>query len=235
MTLNDIMEELKSMGSEQTKKTLLRHGACEPLFGVKVADMKMIVKKVKKNHELSLALFDTGNSDARYLAGLLADEKKVGINDLNHWVENANWYMLSEYTVPWIAAESRFGFELGKQWIQSDAEHIASAGWSCLASLATIQENEQLDLGFFEACLDRIGETLHLQTIRVRYTMNGFVIAVGSSIPSLTEKAKAIAKKIGKVEFHLDGTACKLPDALSYIEKIEGMGRIGKKKKMARC
>jgi hypothetical protein len=30
-------------------------------------------------------------------------------------------------------------------------------------------------------------------------------------------------------------TACNVPDAKSYIEKIESMGRIGKKRKMARC
>lgn len=41
------------------------------MFGVKVGDMKTIVKKVKVNYELSLLeLFDTGNSDAMYLAGL---------------------------------------------------------------------------------------------------------------------------------------------------------------------
>jgi hypothetical protein len=30
-------------------------------------------------------------------------------------------------------------------------------------------------------------------------------------------------------------TACKVPDALAYIEKIESMGRIGKKRKTMRC
>ena len=73
MQLAEIMQQLEAWGSEQTKKTLMRHGAREPLFGVKVGDLKKIEKKVKKNHQLAMQLYDTGNADAMYLAGLIAD------------------------------------------------------------------------------------------------------------------------------------------------------------------
>ena len=77
MTANEILIELESYGDSQTKNTLLKHGAREPFFGVKVQDLKKILKKTKKNHELSLDLYRTGNSDAMYLAGLMADEHKI--------------------------------------------------------------------------------------------------------------------------------------------------------------
>ena len=51
MTADEILKELESFGDPQTKKTLLRHGAKEPFFGVKVADLKTILKKTKKIHE----------------------------------------------------------------------------------------------------------------------------------------------------------------------------------------
>ncbi len=89
MTLEEIMLELEQYGDPQTKKTLMTHGAREPLFGVKVADLKKILKKTKKNHELSLELYNTGNSDAMYLAGLMADETKITKEQLESWVENA--------------------------------------------------------------------------------------------------------------------------------------------------
>jgi len=66
MTKKQVMDQLKTFGNPQTKKTYATHGAKEPYFGVKVADLKTILKKTKKNHELSLALYDTGNSDAMY-------------------------------------------------------------------------------------------------------------------------------------------------------------------------
>ncbi len=52
-----------------------------------------------------------------YLARLIADENLVTQEELQDWVKKAYWYMLSEYNVPWLAAESRFGWELGREWI----------------------------------------------------------------------------------------------------------------------
>ncbi|HNF15981.1 MAG TPA: DNA alkylation repair protein, partial [Leptospiraceae bacterium] len=56
MTVDEVLAELKKMGNESTKKVLMKHGAKEPFFGVKVQDLKKIVKKVKKDYELSLQL-----------------------------------------------------------------------------------------------------------------------------------------------------------------------------------
>ena len=235
MTISEVMQELESMGSLQTKKTLLRHGAAEPLFGVKVGDMKQIVSRVKKNHELSLALFDTGNSDAMYLAGLIADEKKISKAELQHWAEKATSNMISEYTVAWIAAESPYGWELGLEWIESDREQIVLSGWSALASWVSIRPDAELDVAQLENLLDRVAATIQTAPNRVRYVMNNFVIAVGCAVVPLSEKAKDTAQQMGVVEVFMGDTACQVPSALAYIEKVRGMGRIGKKKKMARC
>jgi len=235
MTLHEVMRELEAMGNEQTKKIFLRHGAKEPFFGVKVGDLKKIVKKVKKDHELSLELYATGNSDAMYLAGLIADEKQITKEQLQNWTEKAFWYMISEYTVPWITAEIRYGHELGMEWIESDEERFASAGWATLANLVSIKTNDDLDIKELDTLLDCISKTIKYAPNRVRYTMNGFVIAVGSYVPELTETAIEIGKKIGKVDVEMGGTACKVPSSPEYIEKVKNMGRIGKKRKAARC
>ncbi len=55
--LNEIMDKLIAMGSEQTKQIFLRHGAKEPLFGVKVGDLKKLVKDVKKKTSISLVRY----------------------------------------------------------------------------------------------------------------------------------------------------------------------------------
>lgn len=235
MTVAEIMKELEAMGNDATKNTFLKHGAQEPFFGVKVGDLKKIQKKVKKNHELSLALYETGNSDAMYLAGLIADEKEISKADLQKWVEAAGWYMISEYTVAWIAAESNYGYELALEWIESNQESIASSGWATLGSLALIKPDDELDIAAFQKLLDRVGETVHNAANRVRYTMNGFVISVGSGITPLSAHAAKVAEKIGKVSVDVGGTACKVPLATDYIQKVVDKGRLGKKKKMARC
>jgi len=235
MTTKEILYELKEYGDEQTKSTLMRHGAKEPFYGVKVQDLKKILKKTKKNHELSLELYDTGNYDAMYLAGLMADEKQITKEQLERWVSQAYWSYLSEYAVPWVAAETEYGFELGIKWIQSDIETIASAGWGTLAYYAAVNEDEKLDTKTYIKLLDTVEKEIHGAQNRVRYTMNGFVIAVGTYVEALTQKSKEVAKKIGKVSVDVGGTACKVPLATEYIDKVIARGRIGVKRKSARC
>ena len=118
MTAQEIVEQLRPLGRDSYKKVLLNHGVKEPFFGVKIEDLKKIQKRIKKDYRLALDLYDTGIYDAMYLAGLIADDAKMTRKDLLHWVDKANCAMLSEYTVPWVAAESNHGRALALEWIE---------------------------------------------------------------------------------------------------------------------
>lgn len=235
MTLNEVMAELERLGTDQTRKTWLNHGAKGDFFGVKIGDMKTIQKKIKRNQELALQLYNTGNTDAMYFAGLICEPQKMTKKQLQDWAKKATWGMLSEYTVAWAAAESQYGQELALEWIDAKDEGLQSAGWNTYSGLLALKQDEELDTREITMLLDRIQKTIHTQGERVKYTMNGFVISVGSYVPSLTNKAKATGAAIGKVEVYMGNTACKVPDAVSYIEKAEDMGRVGKKKKTVFC
>jgi 3-methyladenine DNA glycosylase AlkD len=235
MTAEGILKDLAKLGNEGIKKTLMRHGAREPFFGVKIEDLKKLQKAIKKDYTLALELFESGISDAMYLAGLIADETRMTKDDLQRWVKKAYWTMLSDYTVAWVAAESSHGFELAREWIGSADERIASAGWCTLSSLMSIKPDDELPLKELEKLLDRVGKHIHKAPNCVRSSMNGFIIAAGSYVASLTEKALRIADQIGKVSVDVGDTACKVPDARAYIEKVKNKGKIGKKRKMARC
>src|SRR5947209_5142815 len=134
MTAQDVLDELKAMAKPSIKKVLMNHGAREPFYGVPVENLKKIQKRIKRDHALALELYETGVSDAMYLAGLIVDDGKMTKKDLDRWVKQAYWYMLSESTVPWVAAESPHGWALGLEWIESKTESIAAAGWSTLGA-----------------------------------------------------------------------------------------------------
>jgi len=235
MTAKDIVAELKKLGTEQTKKMWMTHGAQEPCLGVKVEDMKKIQKRVKMDYQLALDLYDTGIADAMYLAGLIADDAKMTKKDLQKWVENATWGMVAEYTVPWVASASPHGREIALKWMESKDEAIASAGWGTYSSLVAITEDADLDLAEIKSLLERVAKSIHQQPNRVKYVMNGFVIAVGSYVKALTDTAIKTAKQIGKVSVDMNGTACKVPDAIEYIGKVAKRGAIGKKRQTAKC
>jgi 3-methyladenine DNA glycosylase AlkD len=235
MTKDQVMEQLKAMADPQTRKTWARHGAKEPFFGVKIGNLKLIEKRVKKDHKLAKELYATGNSDAMYLAGLIADENAVTKEEPQNWLETASWHMVSEFTVPWLAAESRYGWELALKWIESDKEAVASAGWCTLASLCTIKPDEELDVKHLAKLIKRAEKEIKKAPNRVRYNMNCFVIAAGQGVAALTDAAIAAADKIGKVECDMGDTACKVPDAGAYLRDMIDRGYIGRKKKKARC
>lgn len=235
-TLKQIMAALEAKGSAQTCRTFERHGA-DPsrLFGVKVGDLKVIAKTIKGDQDLAIALYETGNYDAMYLAGLVADGRQLTKARLNAWARQADWSMIAEYSVPWLASESPHGPALADRWIKAKQEHVASAGWNTWSGLVTTRPDEQLDLEHVEQLLQRVQDGLESAPNRVRYCMNGFVIAVGAYCEPLAKRAKAVAKALGKVHVDMGGTACKVPDAGAYIAKIESMGKAGIKRKTIRC
>lgn len=235
MTLKETMSELEKLGSEQSRKIYTNHGCKSEMFGVSVANLKIILKQTKKDHELALKLYNTGNADAQYLAGLMADSKKLTIEDFENWANNASWYMVAEYSVAWNVAESPFCLELAEKWINSKDENIQAIAWASLSSYLSYEKRNPIDSSFIDACLNKIEKEIHSSGNRVKYTMNGFIIALGAGEPEYFKACQDLAKRIGKVEVFMGKTSCKVPEAVSYLDKIKKMGRLGKKKKTIKC
>ena len=232
---SQVMAELKKKGTEQTRKTYLRHGAPSDMFGVRIAELKTIAKRIKGNQELALELYNSGNVDAMYLAGIVADGASMSKRQLESWAKSASWHMLSEYTVPWVTCESAHARDLALKWIRSKKESIACSGWCTYSGILATRPDSELDKDEIKDLLRRVVEQIDSASDRVRYTMNGFVISVGTYVKPLLRQAKATAKKIGTVSVDMGDTSCKVPLATAYIEKVESAGRVGKKRKTIRC
>jgi len=236
-TVAFIMADLRKKGTEKTRKIYARHGmATDKMFGVSVADLKIIAKKIKGQQALACELYETRNLDAMYLAGMVADGSQMTKQQLNAWAEGAaNLQMIAEYTVPWVTVENPHARDLALQWIKSRKEGVASSGWCTYAGLVATQPDEGLDLAEIEGLLCAVVKGISSAQNRVRYTMNGFVIAVGTYLKPLLKQAKAAARQIGAVSVEMGDTACKVPLATTYIEKIEAACRVGQKRKTIRC
>lgn len=236
LTLAEVMLELEQLGTEQTRRTFARHGApADRMFGVKIGDLKTILKKIKGRQELALELYDTGNCDAMYLAGLVANGALMTKKQLESWAKKASWCQISEYTVPWVASESTFAAELAQKWIDAKQPSVVSSGWMTWSAIVATRPDEELDLKTLEKLLERVVGTIHDSDNGVRSAMNGFVISVGGYVLPLQKKARDAAKKIGKVEVDVGATACKVPLALEYIDKMIARGNAGKKRKTVKC
>lgn len=235
MTAKQILAELKPLGNDSYKKVMSNHGVKEPFFGVKISDLQKIRKRIKKDYQLALDLYDTGNYDAMYLAGLIADDARMTREDLQRWIANATHSGIASFTVAWVAAGSPRGWELALEWIDSKKAMTAEAGWATLRSLVSIKDNSELDLAELKQLLEQVRKGIHQAPDNVRYQMNSFVIAVGSYVQPLTDTALQLGEKIGPVAVDMGNTSCQVPFAPDYIRKVQKRGAIGKKRKSAKC
>jgi len=236
MTAKDIIAELKKLGNAPAKKNWMNNGgAKEPCLGVKVEDLKKIQNRVKTDYQLALDLYDTGIADAMYLAGLIADDAKMTRKDLQKWVENAICDWVAEYTVPWVASAGPHGREMALKWIEAKDETIASAGWQTYSSMVAIKEDADLDLAEIKALLQRAAKSIHQQPDRIKYAMNGFVIAVACYVKPLHKLAGDTANGIGEITVEQVGRCSTIPFAPDRIKKFEARSAIGKKRKSPKC
>ena len=77
-------------------------------------------------------------------------------------------------------------------------------------------------LGAVAVCLAAVGLLLDASAPRVRYTMNGFVIAVGTYVKPLLKAAKGTARKLGKVEIDQEAQARAYAALLGSLRETEG-------------
>lgn len=235
MNFEMVMQELEALGKERTKKMYESNGALEPLFGVSTGEMKPIFKVVKINQPLAEQLYATGNYDAMYFAGIIADPKAMTEADFDRWMDMAYFYMLSDYVVAVTLAEADIAQEVADKWILSGEELRMSAGWSCYCWLLGNRPDGEFTESKINNMLEIVERTIHDSPERTKYAMNNFIYTVGVSYLPLHDKAVETAKIVGPVEVKRDKKNSSFLLASENIKKAVDKGRVGFKRKHVRC
>ncbi len=225
VNLMETMQALESKANANAQKTYRKHGVRSETFGVLYADLYALQKRIKHDHALAEALWETGNHDARILATLIADPAQASEALLERWVGAVDNYALG-MAVTDYAAQTPCALQLMARWMHSDDEWFGQAGWGifarCVGTEAGISDAE------VESYLKIIQAEIHTRKNRVRHTMNAALIAIGLRNAHFEERATEVAKTIGKVHVDHLGTGCKTPDAIAYIQKVKAR-KAGKK------
>ncbi|ANE46476.1 DNA alkylation repair protein [Paenibacillus swuensis] len=235
MDLDMVMQELEAMGKEQIKKRYLNNGAREPLFGVATGEMKPILKKTKLDQPLAEQLYATGNYDAMYLAGIIAEPNAMTDADYDRWMDAAYFYMLSDYVVAVTLSEADIAQEVADRWIASGEDLRMSAGWSCYCWLLGSRPDREFSENKLAEMLDQVEKTIHDAPERTKYSMNSFIYTVAISYTPLHDKAIATANAVGPVEVMSDKGKTKSLIAVDNINKFLARGKLGFKRRHVRC
>ncbi|RUL55551.1 DNA alkylation repair protein [Lysinibacillus antri] len=235
MDCTTVMQELEALGKERTKKMYISNGAHEPLFGVATGAMKPIAKKIKINQPLVEELYATGNYDAMYFAGIIANPNAMTESDFDRWIDDAYFYMLSDYVVAVTLAEAPIAQEVADKWIASGEELRMSAGWSCYCWLLGNRSDAEFSESKIANMLEMVKNTIHDAPERTKSAMNNFLYTVGISYLPLHEKALETAKEVGPVEMKRDKKKSAVLNAAENIQKELDRGKLGFKRKYVRC
>lgn len=216
LSVDEVMRTLEAAGTEQTRKTYRRHGVTGPIFGVLFSAIKPLVKRIGVDHALALALWDTGNHDARTVAAKIADPYALGPDDLTRLAESLNGRSC-EHLVAQLAVDGPHGRAAAEAWLASADPGLRTIGWSVVGGLAL--RDAALPDSWFEAHLRATEATIHSAANVQRWAMNHALIAIGCRSEGLRATALAAAARIGTVDIDHGDTWCKTASAAASIEK----------------
>jgi len=232
VTLDETMAALEAAGTEQTRVTYRRHGASEPLFGVKFGDRRPMAKRIGTDHALAQRLWASGNTDARLLAAMVADPGEVSEGELDAWLEDIETYFLVDTFVAEIASKTPGRLERAERWIASDRDRTAQAGWD-LMSFVALSSDEVTD-DYFEAQLGLIAQRIEGYGNWTRRSASNAITGIGLRNDELEAAARRTAAEIGEIEFDPGQTSCVMPDPIEYLEKTKAYRARQAEKRAAR-
>lgn len=235
MNLQEAMSELESLGTERSKNMYVSNGAKEPVFGVATGAMKPMSKIIKKDQALAEKLYATGNYDAMYFAGVIADPKKMTEADFERWIDQAYFYMISDFIVAVTLSETDIAQAVADKWIASGDELRMSAGWSCYCWLLGSRKDSEFDTGKLDGMLKKVEQTIHAAPERATYSMANFVYTAAVSYVPLHDRAVETAKAMAPVEVSQGTSKSKVLQTSENIQKAVEKNRIGFKRKYVRC
>ena len=132
-----ILSELRSLGSERNRAGMARYGInVAQAFGVSVYELRRIAKRLGTDHSLALALWATGNHEARLLACFVDDPARVTERQLEAWVRGFDSWDLCDQATTSLFDQAPLAWPKAVEWAGRDDEWVKRAGFTLMAGLA---------------------------------------------------------------------------------------------------
>ncbi len=216
IALKDTLKQLEALGNEKMRAQNKKHGSGDNQFGVRLGDIRKLAEKIKANHELALALWETGNLDARLLAILLLKPKNLSRAEMDRMVRSATAAQLADWLNSYVVKNHPDKEALRQVWMAADDPWAARAGWS-LTSGRVARSPEGLDL---PALLERIESEMGGAAPEVQWTMNSCLAGIGIHFPKHRKRAIAIGEALGVYRDYPVSKGCTSPFAPIWINEM---------------
>ncbi len=219
MTLKETLKQIEALGDETLRARNRGHdhfGARYGDIGVPLGDIRKLATKIKTNHELALALWETGNVEARLLATLLIKPKNLSRTEVDRMVRSATSVQVAEWLNSYVVKKHPDNEALRLAWMADDDPWAARAGWG-LTSERIARSPEGLDL---PALLERIESEMGGAPPEVQWTMNFCLGGIGIHFPKYRKRAIAIGDALGLYRDYPVSKGCTSPFAPIWINEM---------------
>ena len=222
MTKAEVIEVLRenrdARGEANWKKLGDRAGGLIS-YGIGLTKLRAIAKKIGRDHDLALKLWNEKSHDAKVVALLIDDPKALTREQVEKQVDGAAPGMLSHALSSCDAtlAKSPIAFEVAQDWMVSKDPVRRSCGYGLVYELSKNIRDERLTDDFFLDCIDRIGKTIATEENWVRVGMGGALMGIGKRNKKLNAAAVKVATKIGPIYFSDGDKKCEPMDVLKHL------------------
>lgn len=216
MTLTEALARLEALGSDRMRAQNRRSGAGDNQFGARLGDIRTLAKEIKANHALALALWETGNLDARLLAILLMKPREIAADDMDRMVRSNALIPVSDWLNSYVVKLHPEKEKLRQAWMAGDHVMAARAGWSLTAERIG-KSPDGLDL---PALMDRIEREMAGAAPEPQWTMNVALAYVGIHHPAHRARALAIGEALGVYRDYPTAPGCTSPFAPCWIKEM---------------
>lgn len=216
MPVKETLAQLEALGNEKMRAQNTRNGAGENQFGVRLGDIKKLAKNIKTNHELAMALWETGNIEARLLATLLVQPKKLSASEMDSLVRSVKFIQVADWLNAYVVKHHPDNETLRIKWMTSDDTMAARAGWN-LTAQRVVKNPDVLDL---PAILNRLESEMGNAAPEVQWTMNFTLAEIGIHCPEHSERAVSIGEGLGVYRNYPVSKGCTSPFAPIWIKEM---------------
>ena len=223
VNLESVLFDLQSLGDPRAIELWRKLGyKVEKYFGVNLTNIKLISKKIKINHELSVQLWESGYHDAKLLATYISDHNKIDELTIDKWSLALNSWDLSDKFCENAVSKTNFAEKKIEEWLTSDNVMQRRCAYILIYNICKIGKKVSNPLKYLTPVKTGL---LDIEN-SVRDGANYAIIGLGSISEEMKTECLNILKETGKPKITLYGS-CKPPDAEKLIMNGK-KGRFGK-------
>ena len=192
---DDVVARLRKLGSKSVRDGMLRYGIPnEDAFGVSVGKIQKLSKELGHNHELALALWETGFYEARMLAAFVDDPKLVTPAQMDRWCKDFdNWGIVDTVCFK-LFDVTPHAWKKVEQWSKRRDEFQRRAAYALLACLGV--HDKQATNEKFIACFPLIEAAATDERNFVKKGVSWALRVVGRRNLELNNAATELAQRL---------------------------------------